>query len=433
MKIVRLIIQYAVFLGGVGVYVVLYYMFLRDIIDANGAAPNLDNSAVQIASGIGGLLGAAFAVAFGIQRDNPNVNEKRLNLGSTLTPNAEVVSIVCVVAYFVVGAAATVVSLANSVETPQEIKTPVTVFLGYVVGMFTAIVTGPGKRGNGCGRTTVFPCRLSTILDRSVESPSAPRGPAHPQLPDITVNRTFTPTNTLDRMTIAVDARVRPLVDLTERPRVRRVLRIAGYLLVAGILAFFVFGVVMVATMLRWGYVAAGVLLLAGVPLLLDGLVRRWRAVHLVVITPGTIVVPVVTLLGVDVLWASARIPRASPAFGLRGGRRRGGRSRVCLPALVGKKPPPHPRVWALYGVVAALALAALTGQEMPELRLILTALAAGLAAWLYLQRAAGPAIKHPFVVGTTAGTCVAVVVAPLLAEAIQGHRLDRVLLVAGR
>jgi hypothetical protein len=142
---VKLIIQYVVFVGGVVVYVVFYYTFLRDILNANGAAPNLDNGAVQIASGIGGLLGATFAAAFGIQRKEPTVNEKKLNLGSTLTPNAEVVSVVCVIVYFVVGAVTTLVMLTNGVETPQEIKTPVTVFLGYVAAMFTAMVTGPGK------------------------------------------------------------------------------------------------------------------------------------------------------------------------------------------------------------------------------------------------------------------------------------------------
>jgi VIT1/CCC1 family predicted Fe2+/Mn2+ transporter len=143
---VQLTIRYLVFVGGLVVYAYLYYTFLRDILRAKDAAPDLDNGAVQIASAIGGVLAATFAVAFGIQRTDPNVNEKRLNLGRTLTPNAELVTTLCVIVYFVVGVFATVVAFAKGAETPQEIKTPVTVFLGYIVAMFTGIVTGPGGR-----------------------------------------------------------------------------------------------------------------------------------------------------------------------------------------------------------------------------------------------------------------------------------------------
>jgi hypothetical protein len=147
MEQVKLIIRYVVFVGGVIAYVYLYYTFLHDILNAKGSAPNLDNGAVQVASGIGGLLAATFAVTFGIQSKDPTVDEKKLNLGRTLTPNAELVTSVCVVVYFIVGAVATVVAFSKGAETPQEIKTPVTLFLGYVVAMFTGIVTGPGRTG----------------------------------------------------------------------------------------------------------------------------------------------------------------------------------------------------------------------------------------------------------------------------------------------
>ena len=145
MEKVKLYIRYAVFVGGVIAYVYLYFTFLRDILDANGSAANLDNGAVQVASAIGGLLAATFAVAFGIQRTDPGVNEKKLNLGNTLTPNAELVTAVCVIAYFIVGTATVLVAFTQGAETPQEIKTPATLFLGYLVAMFTGVVTGPGK------------------------------------------------------------------------------------------------------------------------------------------------------------------------------------------------------------------------------------------------------------------------------------------------
>src|SRR4051794_9380344 len=148
LRYVKLGILYAVFTGGLAVYVVLYWGFLKDILDANGVAPNLDNGAVQLASGIGGLLGAVFAIAFGIQRSDPDVDERRVNLGATLTPNAELVTSLCLVVYFLVGAVTTALTLLNSDETPQEIKTPVTVFVGYIAAMFVAILRGPGKAVN---------------------------------------------------------------------------------------------------------------------------------------------------------------------------------------------------------------------------------------------------------------------------------------------
>jgi hypothetical protein len=147
MEQMKLVIRYVVFVGGVIAYVYLYYTFLHDILDAKGSAPDIDNGAVQIASAIGGLLAATFAIAFGIQRRDRTVDEKKLNLGSTLTPNAELVTAVCVGVYFIVGVAATLVAFTNSAETPQEIKTPVTLFLGYVVAIFTGVVTGPGRTG----------------------------------------------------------------------------------------------------------------------------------------------------------------------------------------------------------------------------------------------------------------------------------------------
>ncbi len=142
----KLAIQYVVFVGGVVLYVVLEAGFLKDILDASdGKAPNLDNGAVQLASGIGGLLAATFAVAFGIQRNDDDTDERKLDLGRTLTPNATFVTAVCLGAYFLVGIAATIVTLTQGQETPQEIKTPVTIFIGYIAAMFTGIVTGPGK------------------------------------------------------------------------------------------------------------------------------------------------------------------------------------------------------------------------------------------------------------------------------------------------
>ncbi len=139
-------ITYLVFLGGVAVYTYLYFTFLREIvIAADGHPPNLDNANVQLANGIGGLLAAVFAVAFGVQRKDETVDERRLRVGATLTPRAEWVSMVSIVAYFVVGVATLYISRDNGGETPQEIQASATVFAGYLAAIFTGVVTGPGK------------------------------------------------------------------------------------------------------------------------------------------------------------------------------------------------------------------------------------------------------------------------------------------------
>jgi hypothetical protein len=140
------LIGYLVFIGGIVLYIYLYYSFLHDIVDApDGKPPNLINGDVQLASAIGGALGAAFAVALGIQRADTTVNEKRLQLGKTLTPRAEWVSTVTVLVYFAVGVAVVVVSRTNGAETPQEIQATATLFAGYLASIFTAVLSGPGQ------------------------------------------------------------------------------------------------------------------------------------------------------------------------------------------------------------------------------------------------------------------------------------------------
>jgi hypothetical protein len=139
-------IKYIVFIGGIVIYAYLYFTFLRDILDAStGQPPDLDNSNVQLATGIGGLLAAVFAVAFGIQRKDPTVDEKKLNLGATITPEAQWVTSISIVVYFLVGAATLWVSRDSGAETPQEIQATATVFAGYLAAIFTGMLTGPGK------------------------------------------------------------------------------------------------------------------------------------------------------------------------------------------------------------------------------------------------------------------------------------------------
>lgn len=198
----------------------------------------------------------------------------------------------------------------------------------------------------------------------------------------------------------------------------------------AVILALFAFGVLMTATMLAWRWVALAIVLTAFVPWLLCRAVARSQPVYVGLMTVLGIVVPLMALLGFDVLWSSAGVPQPEPEWGL-----------VVAGALifavayvywrwVGRPAPPHHWLWAGYAVVAALGLAALTDQEL-QFGLVVTAAAAGAATWLYLDRAVGPGIKHPL---WWAWLLVVVVVlgAPLIADAVQSDRTEDALFVGG-
>jgi len=234
--------------------------------------------------------------------------------------------------------------------------------------------------------------------------------------------------NAVDRLSVGIEQRMRPVIEGARTPRALRLLAIAS---AGALVGLFAFGAVMLATMLRWGYVAAGLLVLAALPPLVSSLAPRTRVLHDIVVTPVAILVPVIGLLGADVLWAAAGLPRPAPALGLvLAGAVVTGLA-YCYLRWVGKPPPPHHQRWALFAGIAGLGLAALTGQDAPELKLILVAAAVGVATLLYLRRTVGHDLKHPLwwallLVGFT------IVVAPLLAEAIQGGRTSPTLLIAG-
>jgi hypothetical protein len=242
------------------------------------------------------------------------------------------------------------------------------------------------------------------------------------------MSTTAPPVGGFERGTVAVQQR---LHRATDRPGVRRAARAAGYVGAVLILAAFTFGTVMVATMLRWFYVAVGVLVLAGLPWVFDrlGNARRWARVPAV--TLSTVLVSVVSLLGVDVLWSSAGLPRPSPAVGLAlAGVVVGGVAYAYL-RWIGKQPPSHHERWAASGCLAALVLVFLTSGDLPSIALVVVAAVAGVAVWLYLRRPVGPDIRRPlwWALLLVGGAIVAV---PLLVEAIQGGRLSPILLIAG-
>ncbi|HET7050423.1 MAG TPA: hypothetical protein VFI54_19325 [Solirubrobacteraceae bacterium] len=197
------------------------------------------------------------------------------------------------------------------------------------------------------------------------------------------------------------------------------------------ILAAFAFGMVMFATLVVWWIPLLALAVLAGWPLLgnIDGVAGRSRTAHVAATAPTAIAVPVLTLLGVDVAWSSAGLPRPSPAIGLV-------IAGIVVAAVgyaylwwVGKKPPSHHERWAAWAAVSGVLLAWVTAGHVP-FKLIVTAIAAGVAVWVYLLREGGPDVRHPLwwsllLVGTF------VIALPLFVEALQGGRLSVVLLIA--
>jgi hypothetical protein len=234
----------------------------------------------------------------------------------------------------------------------------------------------------------------------------------------------------LERVLAPVDDRaVQPLLAVAKRPRAQRLLRLAEIVAALVIVALFAFGVVMVATMVSWLYVGLGVLLLAGWPLSIGLLPIRLRVLQLVGIGPVALLVPLLALLGTDVLWSSAGLPRPSPAAGLA-------IAAVVVTAVaefylrwIGREPPPRHWLWAAYSVVAGIALAVLTSQDLPALGLVATAIFVGIALGLYLERKVGNSIRHPLWWALLLSG-VALVILPLLAETIEGGRLSLTLLL---
>jgi hypothetical protein len=215
-----------------------------------------------------------------------------------------------------------------------------------------------------------------------------------------------------------------------EHPNRQRILRRLWQGSAFAVLALFAFGTVMVATMVRGWIVALAVLTAAAWPWLLGAPASRHRAVQAVAVAPGAVLVPVTALLGVDVLWSWARLPRPSAAVGLAIAA-----LVVCAVAYaylrwVGKPTVPHHGLWSAAAGLAAIGLAALTGQTLIG-PLWLAAAATVVATWMYLGRAAGPDIRRPLWWALLL-VAVTVVAAPLLAESIQGGRTSPILLVTG-
>jgi hypothetical protein len=214
-------------------------------------------------------------------------------------------------------------------------------------------------------------------------------------------------------------------------PRVRRAARTAGVIGAMAILALFTFGTAMLATLLSGGYVALGVLAMAAIPRLIDAVAPKSQLLHAPVIGLIAVVVPVVTLLGTDVVWATAGLPRPSPALGLALAALVVTGAAYAYLLWVRQAPPKHPRRWALHAGLSGLALTVVTGVEGLDLGVVVACAGAAAATYVYLHRRADPDIRHPLWWALLVAGVMLVLV-PLLVEAVQGGRLSPILLLVG-
>jgi hypothetical protein len=235
------------------------------------------------------------------------------------------------------------------------------------------------------------------------------------------------PTSRIDRMLAAVEA----WLHRTAGPRVRRAAGIAGVAGAAAISALFTFGTAMLATLLPGGYVALGALALAVIPRALDRVAPSSRLLHVPVIGVIAVLVPVITLLGTDVVWATAGLPRPSPALGLALAAVVVAGAAYAYLLWVRKAPPRHPRRWAVYAGASGLLLTVVTGVQGLDLGVVVACAGAAVATYIYLHRRADPDLRHPLWWALLVAG-VMIVLAPLLVEAIEGGKLSPVLLIVG-
>jgi len=137
--------------GGTVLFAVLYASFFAQIWSESTHPPDLNSQAVYLASLLAASLGTAFAVTLGIQRQDPSVEEKRVQLGATLFVEywRQKVAQLSVLTYLLVGTAGVVTVSWNQVQSPAPIKAFAAAFIGYFIAAVTAAVTGPGKTGDG--------------------------------------------------------------------------------------------------------------------------------------------------------------------------------------------------------------------------------------------------------------------------------------------
>jgi hypothetical protein len=188
---------------------------------------------------------------------------------------------------------------------------------------------------------------------------------------------------------------------LDERPlggaRTKAAFGWAGFASAGTLLALFTFGMLMVATLVAFLVVPLVIVVGAGLPILVCkvGGDRRWAHVGAIVLP--AVIVPIVGLLGFDVLWASVGLHRPHPLLGLAIASVVVGGLEYLYLRWVHRTAPDYPERWAAWGAFAGLALYVVTRAiQLPELEIVVDAALLFGAVSAYLRNVSGPQIRRP-------------------------------------
>jgi hypothetical protein len=180
--------------------------------------------------------------------------------------------------------------------------------------------------------------------------------------------------------------------------RTRAVLGWLGFASVGVLLALFVFGMLMLATLFAFLLVPVVIVVGAGLPILVCriGGNRPWA--HVAAIALPAVIVPVAGLLGFNVLWGWVGLHRPGPLVGLAIASVVVGGLEYLYLRWVHRHPPDFPERWAGWGAGAGLALFVVTRRiQWPEVEILVDAALVFGAVSAYLRNVTGPDVKRPF------------------------------------
>jgi len=125
----------------VGLFAGLWSYFLWLTLRASTAPPALDPLVVGVATTLAGILGAAFAIALGIDTSEDPEEGVRgpIDAASVLTGEswAEYVTSASILVYFLVSVAVLVVWLFRRTLAPEPVKNLALIFVGYAISVLT--------------------------------------------------------------------------------------------------------------------------------------------------------------------------------------------------------------------------------------------------------------------------------------------------------
>ena len=180
----------------------------------------------------------------------------------------------------------------------------------------------------------------------------------------------------------------------------RALLRIAQHTGAVVLVSLFAFGAVMLATVVEWWIPATAIVAFGVGPVLVTRRVGAnpsgWRLVLVIVMVVAvSVLVLLLGLLGFNVVWAAAGLPRPGAAAGLAIAGVVVGATAYIYLRWVGTPVTTHRVRWSVLATLAPIALYVVTQRDW-SWSTVVVALAIGVSTWVFLAYEAGPRIRHP-------------------------------------